>query len=134
MTFNISNHIYAATRQRGGFGVFYQSSNLSDMTEVNKNMVNRNGNYQAPDALKENPPINYAYYLIDDHGLRRAVLLRSCYTGATNHTPDRMGNYLTHTVVFDNPMHLLHRWKRWIMCNIVATKYWLMRCNSFVRT
>ena len=104
MMFNICNHIYAATRRRGGFGVFYQSRDLENMTEANKSLINKNGSYQETNVLQENPPVNYAYYVIDDRGKKRAALLRSIYTGATNHTPDRMGNYLTHTVVFDNPL------------------------------
>lgn len=104
MTFNINHHIYAATQRCGGFGVFYQSRDLAELTGKMMDTINKNANYNVSDVLRNNPPINFAFYSIDDQGTKTAALLRSKYTGAANHTPERAGNFLTHTVVFDNTL------------------------------
>lgn len=103
----ILHHIYAATCKSRGFGVFYQSPGMSHIEEDALNVIKRNATYKEPYLLNSNTdvekyPINHEYYLVTDAGKTRSVLASSKYTGATNHTPDRRGNFITHTVVFDD--------------------------------
>lgn len=108
MIFNINHYIYAATRQRGGFGVFYSSKNLYYLNGESLNEIEKKSNYIAPSTFREekieNYPVNYAYYVVEDNGRKKAALLRSKYTGATNHTPDRAGNFLSHTIIFEDSL------------------------------
>jgi hypothetical protein len=107
MKYHISHQIYAATRKNGGFGVFYQSPTLSQLEDSNREIIKKNSTYSAPVAIPNGTdlslfPINFAYYIIEDNGTRKTALLFSRYTGATNHTPDRQGNFLSHTIVFED--------------------------------
>ena len=106
MLFNINHHIYAATRLRGGFGVFYSSKDLNYLNVETQDDIEKKCNYIAPNTFRDkdinNYPVNYAFYVVDDNGKKKAALLRSKYTGATNHTPDRAGNFLSHTIVFED--------------------------------
>lgn len=106
MDFSISHQIYAATRKNGGFGVFFQSPCLFQLDDSNKEIIKKNSAYSAPLAFSNSTdvglyPVNYAYYTIENDGFKRSALLFSKYTGATNHTPDRHGNFLSHSVLFD---------------------------------
>ena len=47
-------------------------------------------------------PVNYAYFIIEIESIKKTALLYSKYTGATNHTPDRQGNFLSHSIVFED--------------------------------
>lgn len=103
MEFHLSHQICAATNKCGGFGIFYQSQDPS-LSEA-KQSIARNGTYNPPSfegsVEVKDYPINFAHYTVEDSEHRqRPVLLFSKYTGATNHTPDRPGNYITHSVVF----------------------------------
>lgn len=107
MKYSISHHIYAATRRNGGFGVFYQSPTLSHLDDSNRDVLKKNSAYSAPVAFPNSTelsqfPVNWAYYTIEDNGEKKTALLFSKYTGATNHTPDRQGNFLSHTIIFND--------------------------------
>lgn len=107
MKYYISHQIYAATRKNGGFGVFYQSPTQSQLEDSNREIIKKNSTYSAPVALPNSTdlsvfPVNLAYYTIEDNGTRKTALLFSRYTGATNHTPDRQGNFLSHTIIFED--------------------------------
>lgn len=108
MTFKINHQLYAATQRTGGFGVFYQSDGISRLESSEEEIIRRNAAYTPPFSLNDTNlslyPVNYAFYHIDAKNGRKAVLLFSRYTGATNHTPDRQGNFLTHTIVFDDAL------------------------------
>ena len=108
MTFDINHNIYAATLRRGGFGVFYSSKNLAYLNGETQNEIEKKSNYTAPNSFRdediENYPVNFASYFVDDNGKQKSALLRSKYTGATNHTPDRAGNFLAHTIIFENAL------------------------------
>jgi hypothetical protein len=77
------------------------------MGEDSINEIKKNATYKEPYLLSSNTevgkyPINHEYYLVFDADKTRSVLAFSKYTGATNHTPDRRGNFITHTIVFDD--------------------------------
>lgn len=106
---NICHQIYAATCKNRGFGVFYQSPEISRMDEDAISAIKRNAVYKEPYLLDsktevEGYPINYEYYVVSDAGSVKNVLAFSKYTGATNHSPNRGGNFITHTIVFDDPL------------------------------
>lgn len=110
---NIHHQIYAATCKNRGFGVFYQSPGLSLMGEDTLNVIKKNATYKEPYLLNSNTevdryPVNYEYYYVPKVGGVRSVLAFSKYTGATNHTPDRKGNFITHSVVFDGSLDNCH--------------------------
>lgn len=106
MKYSISHQIYAATRRYRGFGIFYQSPTLSHLDDSNREVIKRNSVYCTPVDLSKSTdlsqfPFNLAYYNVEDKGTKKTALLFSKYTGATNHTPDRQGNFLSHTIIFE---------------------------------
>lgn len=110
---NIYHQIYAATCKNRGFGVFYQSPEMSRMEEDTINVIRKNATYKEPYLFNSNTdidkyPINYECYFVSNTGKARSVLAFSKYTGSTNHTPDRRGNFITHTVVFDDILYACH--------------------------
>jgi hypothetical protein len=83
------------------------------MEEDTINVIRKNATYKEPYLFNSNTdidkyPVNYECYFVSNAGSARSVLAFSKYTGSTNHTPDRRGNFITHTVVFDDILYACH--------------------------
>ena len=96
-----------ASIYKGGFFIFDSSPSL---TKDELSEIERIGSYEVFDnnfgnldeeMIKEVYPICIAYYSLKSFPNRK-ILIRSNYTGATNHTPDRPGNFFTHAVIFES--------------------------------
>lgn len=106
MNINIHNLFYGATIKKGGFGTFFSSLvlKLEDLKEIEKIV-----SYAPPYDLPQSPsneeienlfPINCAYYRFKTSN--NIAVFRSKYTGSCNHTPDRFGNFISHSIIFEN--------------------------------
>jgi hypothetical protein len=108
-TLNISHLYYTKSLKRDGEGVFTYSEtmNKDEKSELEKTVI---VGYEAPLNLPSAPtedellqfPKNYAYYKLKN--ARKQALLSTTYTGRCNHTPNRFGNFLTHIMMFDEPI------------------------------
>jgi hypothetical protein len=106
MKIEIYNHIFATSIKVGEFGTFYSSGalNLDLIKEIEKFV-----SYSPANDLPQNPtneeieklfPINYSYYKLKN--AHKIVVFKSKYTGRCNHTPDRFGNFISHSIIFEN--------------------------------
>lgn len=89
----------------GGFGTFFSSNdlNLEDLKEIEK-FASYSPAYDFPhnpsnDEIKDLFPINYSYYRFKNSN--KIAVLHSKYTGRCNHTPDRFGNFISHSIILD---------------------------------
>lgn len=98
---------HTASIQKNGFFIFDASRELSK-EELNE--IERIGTYQSFEndliqptlnEIKEFFPTCLAYHRLKSNPNRK-VLFYSNYTGQVNHTPDRYGNFFTHTVIFES--------------------------------
>lgn len=103
--FSVRHHYYTTSRKQMGIGSFAFSSVIS---KEECKELEQNATYTSPLKLPKNPtqeeieilfPICYTYYRLKSSG--KLVLSHSKYTGRTNHTPDRFGNFITHSILFD---------------------------------
>jgi len=104
MSYVIGEHYYTASKYKNGFytldnSAFLNSKEIEDLEKF--------GIYKAPPGLNSNPnddeikslfPVNFSFYKLPAPS-NKFVYLRSEYTGRTNHTPDRYGNYFSHSVI-----------------------------------
>jgi hypothetical protein len=106
MKIKIYNHIYATSTKIGGFGSFFSSSDLH--LEIIKE-IEKFVSYSPANDLPQNPkneeiedlfPINYSYYKLKNSN--KIAVFKSKYTGRCNHTPDRFGNFISHSIIFEN--------------------------------
>jgi len=109
--FSVGHHYYTTSRKQMGIGSFAFSSVIS---KEECKELEQNATYTSPLKLPKNPtqveieilfPICYMYYRLKSSG--KLVLSHSKYTGRTNHTPDRFGNFITHSILFDTV--ILHK-------------------------
>jgi hypothetical protein len=106
MKTKINNHIYTTSIKIGGFGTFFYSIDISleDVKEIEKFV-----SYSPANDLPQNPtneeienlfPINYSYNKLKNSN--KIAVFKSKYTGRCNHTPDRFGNFISHSIIFEN--------------------------------
>jgi hypothetical protein len=102
----IAHHYYTASKKYGGFNTFFATNNLesNEVTELESNC-----NYYPPIKLSLNiiteldiKELPIANIYSDLTGTDKKVLRNIVYTGTSNHTPDRHGNFLSHSVVFSD--------------------------------
>ena len=103
MTLRFYEHYFTASRMRGGFFTLDRSAGLSP-EEVDE--LEKKGEYNPPLRLPGEPseddirrlfPECVAYYRLRSSG--RYAFLHSVYTGRTNHTPNRFGNFFSHSLI-----------------------------------
>ena len=99
----IGEHYYTTSKFKNGLFTLDQAKFLN-ADEVDA--LEKSGVYQTASGLNNNPtdeeinsdfPITFAFYKLPSSG--RFVYLRSQYTGRANHTPDRFGNFFSHSVI-----------------------------------
>lgn len=99
----IGEHYYTTSKFKNGLHTLDHSKFLNT-DEVDA--LEKSGVYKTASELNHNPteqeiknefPINTAFYRLPTSG--RFVYLRSQYTGTANHTPDRHGNFFSHSVI-----------------------------------
>lgn len=99
----IGEHYYTTSKFKNGLFTLDQAKFLN-ADEVDA--LEKSGVYQTASGLNNNPtdeeiksdfPITLAFYKLPSSG--RFVYLRSQYTGRANHTPDRFGNFFSHSVI-----------------------------------
>jgi hypothetical protein len=104
ITYNIGEHYYTASKFKNGFDTLDYSKFLST-DEVR--LISQLALYKAADGLSNSPsqeeinekfPVNIAFIRLPTVP-NRFVYLHSNYTGKANHTPDRDGNYFSHSVI-----------------------------------
>jgi len=104
IAYKIGEHFYTASKLKNGFDTLDYSDFLST-DEVR--IISQLALYKAADGLSNSPtqeeiqeifPVNIAFYKIPI-APNRYVYLHSNYTGKANHTPDRDGNYFSHSVI-----------------------------------
>lgn len=97
---------YTASKLKSGFGFFDYSLSLreDELTEIEKY-----GEYRSilkidnptKEEIQELYPINIVFYRLRANS-NSTVLMYSNYTGRTNHTPDRFGNFFTHSLIIES--------------------------------
>lgn len=100
----VGEHYYTTSKFRNGLHTLDNSKFLST-DEVDS--LEKSGVYQTASGLNNNPtdeeietnfPVNIAFYKLPNQP-NRFVYLHSNYTGRANHTPDRFGNFFSHSVI-----------------------------------
>jgi len=102
--YKIGEHYYTASKYKNGFYTLDSSEflNKEELEELVKS-----GAYKTASGLSENPteeeirtlfPVNISFYKLPAPS-NKYVYLMSTYTGRTNHTPDRFGNFFSHSVI-----------------------------------
>lgn len=102
MIIKFDQHYYTASIKKGGFYTLDSSPGLSsqDIAEIEEQIL-----YEPPSNLPSMPgndeiemlfPTNVAFYKLASG---RYAYSHVAYTGATNHTPNRFGNFFAHTLV-----------------------------------
>lgn len=97
---------YTASIHKGGFDFLDHSPQLSmeELKELQKNgnySIILNSNQPTTEEIEELCPINVAYFNLKSNP-NRSVLISSRYIGRSNHTPDRYGNYFTHSIIIES--------------------------------
>jgi len=104
ITYLVGEHYYTTSKFKNGLFTIDHSAFLTP-EEVNN--LERSGVYQAPAHLNANPsdqeievdfPVNFALYKLPAPS-NKFVYLHSKYTGRANHTPDRFGNFFSHSII-----------------------------------
>lgn len=104
IAYKIGEYYYTASKFKNGFDTLDYSKFLSN-DEVR--IISQLALYKAADGLSNSPtqeeiqekfPINIAFIKLPT-APHRFVYLHSNYTGKANHTPDRDGNYFSHSVI-----------------------------------
>ena len=100
----VGEHYYTTSKFKNGLHTLDNSKFLS-ADEVDS--LEKSGVYQTAYGLNNNPtdeeietnfPVNIAFYKLPNQP-NRFVYLHSKYTGRANHTPDRFGNFFSHSVI-----------------------------------
>lgn len=100
-------HYYTASIQTNGFGVLDHAKDL-EFEELEE--LQERGEYTVASGLSVDThsgidlnkhPENKAFFRLEKSN--RYVFLNSVYTGYLNHTPDRPGNFFSHSYVLVNP-------------------------------
>lgn len=103
-TYTIGEHYYTASKFKNGL---HTLDNSKFLTADEINSLEKLGVYQTASGLNNNPteeeiekdfPVNIAFYRLPTQP-NRFVYLHSQYTGRANHTPDRFGNFFTHSII-----------------------------------
>jgi hypothetical protein len=100
----VGEHYYTTSKFKNGLHTLDNSKFLS-ADEVDS--LEKLGVYQTASGLNNNPtdaeiennfPVNIAFFKLPVQP-NRFVYLHSKYTGRANHTPDRFGNFFSHSVI-----------------------------------
>lgn len=100
----VGEHYYTTSKFKNGLHTLDNTKFLSP-DEVDS--LGKSGVYERASELNKNPtdeeiennfPVNIAFYKLPNQP-NRFVYLHSKYTGRANHTPDRFGNFFSHSVI-----------------------------------
>ncbi|MBC8755992.1 hypothetical protein H2O64_15040 [Kordia sp. YSTF-M3] len=96
---------HTASKHKNGFFVFDASPELSrdEIDEIEKlgtyHTISNIDN-SSIEHTQNNYPENISYYKLKTKPCRK-IFICSNYTGRTNHTPDRFGNFFSHGIIFE---------------------------------
>lgn len=101
-----SRHFFTASRRKGGFYTFAQTQDLDEDFLQSKIISRSLLSYSKPSNMEEpknqedlvNYPVSHRFYVIE--GARFFSTIH--YTGRSNHTPNRFGNYFADTIIANN--------------------------------
>ena len=100
----IGEHYYTTSKFKNGLHTIDRTLFL---TTEEVSTLEKFGTYQPPvlfdanstdEGIRSDFPVNFAFYKLPAPS-NRFVYLHSKYTGRANHTPDRFGNFFSHSIV-----------------------------------